>query len=101
MTDHDRLLVMMKAIDDFKPSSAALGSLVHGLEAHFDLIASKSSQLERAFYDFWNAGEVIWASSIDSGQQITQSEWDDIGKRYLPALRVALQKELDNEKAVA
>jgi hypothetical protein len=102
MTDRDRLLFMTKAIDDFKPFSVpALGGLTHSLESHFDLIAKRSSQLERAFYDFWNAGEVLWVSSIEFRQKIPQSQLHDIEKRLLPALRAALQKELDNENAVA
>jgi hypothetical protein len=95
MTDREKLELMTKAVDDFKPSRAALGELVSSLERHFELLTSPSATLSRSFRDFWNAGEVIWASSIDSGREISQQEWEDINQRFLPALRAAIQEQLE------
>lgn len=102
MTDRDRLEVMMKAIDEFKPSGAsALGGLVCTLESQFDLLSVRSAKLERSFHDFWNAGEVLFVSRTEDGQAISQSQWDDITKRFLPALRAAIEEAHDASDAAA
>ncbi len=102
MTDRDRLEVMMKTIDEFKPSGAsALGGLVRTLESQFDLLSVRSAKLEQSFQDFWNAGEVLFVSSTEDGQAISQSQWDDVTKRFLPALRAAIEEAHDASDAAA
>ena len=46
--------------------------LVGSLERHFDLLRTRSSTLERAFRDFWAAGEVIWVSSVEVRKAASQ-----------------------------
>jgi hypothetical protein len=95
MTDHERLELMSKAVEDFKPSRGALRELVSSLERHFEFLTSPSATLSRSFRDFWNAGEVMWVSSIDSGREISQQEWEDINERLLPTLRAAIKEQLE------
>ncbi len=102
MTDRERLALMIKAIDEFKPSGAsALGGLARTLESHFDLLAVRSANLERSFRDFWNAGEVLFVFSTEDGQAISPSQWADVNKRFLPALRAAIEEVQDASDAPA
>jgi hypothetical protein len=86
---------MAKAVDDFKPSIAALGGLVRSLERHFELLAAPSAALERSFHDFWNAGEVIWVSSVEDGKAASQQDWSMMTQRLLPSLRMAIQEQME------
>jgi hypothetical protein len=86
---------MAKAVDDYRPSIEALGELVGSLERHFDLLTSRSASLQRSFYDFWNAGEVICVASVEDGKAASPQDWSAINQSLLPSLRAAIQKQLE------
>jgi len=49
--------------------------------------------LERAYYDFWNAAEVIWVSCTEENVPITEKEISDV-KILLTKLEGVVKKEI-------
>lgn len=61
-------------------SSAGLpsvGALARHLEILFEGLNKRSPRLHRAFYDFWNAAEVISVACMEEKRSITERESED------------------------
>ncbi len=79
MADLNLLTAMLARITSFSPSGAqSLGGIARDLEILFEKLNRRSPSLERAYYDFWNAAEVIWVSCTEEKRPTTEKEINDV-----------------------
>jgi hypothetical protein len=94
MNDTKRLNLFLKLLDLFSFDGVkALGKLVKELESLFESISEREATFERAFYNFWNAAEVICVSHVESGTPISGQERRDV-ERLLATLQEAANHQL-------
>ena len=69
------------------------GELARDLEILFDKLSKRSTMLERAYYDFWNAAEVISVSCMEEKRPVTEKEANDV-KQLLEKLENVVKTEM-------
>ena len=94
MTDLNILRAFLARITSFSPSGAqSFGGIARDLEILFEKLSKRSPSLERAYYDFWNAAEVIWVSCTEENVPIIEKEISDV-KMLLTKLEGVVKKEI-------
>ena len=70
------------------------GEISRDLEILFDKLSKRSAMLERAYYDLWNAAEVISVSCMEEKRPVSEKEANDV-KQLLEKLEKVVKTEIN------